>query len=77
VTWLGILRAAMMAASAFAGWLRDRQLIEAGKAEAVATHLKCALDEIAKANEARDSVRRAVEREPLGLRDDDGFKRPD
>jgi hypothetical protein len=77
VAWLGILKALVLALGGFASWMRDRQLIEAGRAEAIGVNLKAVLDEIAKADAARDSVRRAVERDPSGLRDDDGFKRRD
>lgn len=77
MNWLGLLKAAVLALSAFAAWLRERRLLEAGKAESIAAHLKGALDEIARADAARDGVRRALEREPRILRDDDGFRRPD
>src|SRR5512146_743854 len=60
MTWLGLLKAL---------------LIAAGAAEAIAAQLKGALDEIARADSARDSVRRDLERDPSRLRDDDGFER--
>jgi hypothetical protein len=77
VTWLAILKAVLVAAGALLGWMKQRQLLDAGRAEAIAAQLKAALDEIACANEARDRVRRDLERNPSGVRDDDGFKRPD
>ena len=77
MTWLGLLKALIIASGGFATWLGNRQLIEAGRAEAIGVHLKAVLDEIAAADRARDGVRAAVEREPSELRDDDGFKRPD
>ena len=77
MTWLGIFKALVIAAGSFASWMRDRQLIEAGRAEAIAGNLKAVLDEIAKADAARDAVRRGVERDPSRLRDDDGFRRSD
>ena len=77
MTWLGALKAALLALGAFTSWLKDRQLIEGARAQAIADNLAAALDEIATANRARDAVRRALERDPGGLRDDDGFKRPD
>ena len=77
MTWLGILKALVFAVGTFASWLRNRQLIEAGRAEAIASNLKSVLDEIAAADAARDAVRVALERNPQRLRDDDGFKRPD
>jgi hypothetical protein len=77
VTWLRLIGAALTALGAFAGWLRNRQLITAGRDAAVADVLKAASDETAAAKEARDAVRVALEREPLRLRDDDGFQRSD
>ena len=77
MTWLGVIGAALTALGAFAGWLRNRQLIAAGRDAAVTAGLKAASLETAAANQARDYVRVALEREPLRLRDDDGFKRSD
>jgi hypothetical protein len=77
MTWLGVIGAALTALGAFAGWLRNRQLMAAGHDAAMAGDLKAASDESAAAKAARDSVRVALEREPLRLRDDDGFKRSD
>ena len=77
MTWLTLLKAMVVAASAFAAWLRDRQLIDGACAETLSANLKSALDEIAAANAARDSVRRGLVRDPERLRDDDGFRRPD
>jgi len=77
MTWLTLLKAMVVAASAFATWLRDRRLIDGARAETLSANLKSALDEIAAANAARDSVRRGLVRDPERLRDDDGFRRPD
>ncbi|HEY4265162.1 MAG TPA: hypothetical protein VGM72_07585 [Micropepsaceae bacterium] len=77
MTWLGILKALVLGVGVFADWLRDRQFMEAGRAETIASHLESALDEIAKAQKARDAVYTDVMRDPGRLRDDDGFKRPD
>jgi hypothetical protein len=77
MTWLGVLGALLTAIGTLVGWLRNRQLLEAGRDAADAADLKSALDENAVAKEARDAVRVALEREPLRLRDDDGFKRSD
>ena len=75
MTWLGIVKAALIALSAFASWLRNRALIDAGAAEAVAAHLAGALDEIGRAQAARDSVRDVLLRHPDRVRDDDEFRR--
>jgi hypothetical protein len=77
VTWLGILSALLTAVGGLIGWLRNRQLIAAGRAEIMADTLQAARDETLAANEARDAVRVSLEREPFKLRDDDGFKRAD
>ena len=77
VTWLAILNGVLTAANALLSWMRERQLVEAGRAEVLAGHLQAALNDIGKARAARDAVRRDVERDPSKLRDDDGFKRPD
>jgi hypothetical protein len=77
VTWLRLLKAMVIVAAALAAWLRNRDRLEAIAAEAIAGNLRGALDEIAKADGARDGVRGASERLPGGLRDDDGFRRPD
>ena len=77
MTWLGVLGALLTAIGTLVGWLRNRQLLAAGRDAADAADLKSALDENAAAKEARDAVRVALEREPLRLRDDDGFKRSD
>lgn len=77
MTWIGILKALVLAVAGVASWLRDRQLIEAGRAEAIGSSLKLVLNEIAAADNARASVRTDLERNPERLRDDDGFKRSD
>lgn len=77
MTWISLLKALLTAAGALAAWMQQRSLIQAGRAEAIAANLKGALDEIAKANVARDAARRDVVHNPSGLRDDDGFERPD
>ena len=60
MTWLGVLSALLTAVGTFAGWLRNRQLIAAGRAQTDAATLKSALDESAAASEARDAVRVAL-----------------
>ena len=77
MTWLALLKAVLVAAGAFLGWLKNRELLDAGRTEAIATHLAAALGEIEKADAARDAVRGSLERDPSSLRDDDGFERGD
>ena len=77
MTWLTLLKGVLVAAVALASWLKNRGVIEAGRAEIIAENLEAALDEIAQANAARDSVRLELDRDPSSLRNDDGFKRSD
>jgi hypothetical protein len=77
VTWLALLKAILLAAGALAGWLQQRRLLEAGRAESLAVHLKHALDDIALAEKTRSGVRRDLARDPSRLRGDDGFQRKD
>ena len=77
MTWLAILKAVLVASGALLGWLKQRELLDAGEAQAISAHLTAALGEIEKANAARNTVRASVERDPASLRDDDGFKRND
>ena len=46
MAWLGILKGLVLATGAFTNWLRNRQLIEAGLAEAVPSNLNAVLYEI-------------------------------
>ncbi len=77
MTWLAILKAVLTMASALTSWMQERRLVDSGRAQVISENLRCALDEIGKANVARDAVRRDVERDPAKVRDDDSFKRPD
>ena len=77
MTWLTLLKALLTAVGALVSFLKERQLVEGARAELIATNLRAALDEAAKANTVREAVRAELERNPASLRDDDGFKRPD
>jgi hypothetical protein len=77
VTWVDILKALVLAVGAFADWLRNRQALESASAELIASHLQSALDEITRAENARNTVGRDMERAPERLRDDDGYRRGD
>jgi hypothetical protein len=57
MSWLAILAAVIKAVSALTSYLKDKQAIDAGTAQAVAAQLKGAIDEIQKATSARDAVR--------------------
>jgi hypothetical protein len=57
---------------------QNKQLMDAGAAEAILNALEAQNDAIAKAQAARNAVANNNERDPDSiLRDDDGFKRPD
>jgi cyanate lyase len=61
MSWLQAILAALQAINALVAWLRERQLITAGEAEAVAEGLKLTNDRIAAALAAR---RRARDSDP-------------
>ena len=71
---LAILRAVLSLASALMGYVRDRQLLDAGKAQANEAALRGMLDAISRAKRARQSV------DPDGVPDDpdnrDTLRRP-
>jgi len=73
--WVGVLKLLLSLADQLASFMHDKQLMDAGAAKAVSASLKGALDEIQKATEARDRVRRGADAHPERLRDDDGFRR--
>jgi len=75
VTWLGVIQSLLGIIGTVMGYLRERKLIDGAIAEAVNLHLSRAIDEITKANAARDRIRSDAVRHPERLHDDDGFRR--
>ena len=75
MAWLSVLTGLLQLFGTFTGWLKDQQLIDAGIAEATAAHLQGALDDIRKANAARDAVRTRVSTDPDSVRKPDPFSR--
>lgn len=73
--WLSLVAAALAAVRAFLQWLVDTRRIDAAVAEAVLKGMRESDDAIRKAQAARAGVRADLERNPAGLRDDDGFRR--
>ena len=73
MTWLSILAGFLKLAGALAEWLKSRQLLEAGEAQAIATHLEGALKNVELAKAARGKLDDPGERERLR----DKFTRPD
>ena len=57
MAWLGLLKLLLSLASSLAGYMRERQLLDAGAAEAVAAGTTEALRRIEVANMARAAVR--------------------
>jgi len=75
---IAILSALLAIVRTFTGWLADKQLLDAGSAQAVLKGLQDADDAISRATKARELVRLDAARNPSGvLNNDDGFKRPD
>lgn len=58
-------------------WLYAKDLVDAGKTQQQVANLKAQIDAAHKALQARLAVERERELNPGGVRDDDGFKRPD
>jgi hypothetical protein len=58
-------------------WLYAKQLVDAGKTAQQVSDLKAQIDAAQKALEARLEVERDRQLNPNGVRDDDGFRRPD
>ena len=73
---LSLIGALLSAAGRLFDWLYARQLVDAGKAAQQVADLKAQIDEAHKALQARLAVERERELNPGGVRDDDGFKRP-
>jgi hypothetical protein len=77
VTWLTIARLILSAVSSIVNMLREKQLIEAGEAQAILAGIKQAQEAIDAAVKARQDYRRARERGDIGDHDDDGYRRDD
>jgi hypothetical protein len=77
VTWLTIARLILSAASSIINMLREKQLIEAGEAQAILAGINQAREAIDAAIKARQDYRRARERGDIGDHDDDGYRRDD
>jgi hypothetical protein len=75
MSWVALIQSALGIIAAVLNYLRERRLVDGALAEAVNNHLQGALDDIAKANQARDSVRVDSALHPERLHDDDGFRR--
>jgi len=73
---LTIIGSLFQAAGKMFDWLYAKKLVDAGKTQQQVADLKAQIDAAHKALEARLAVERERELNPNGVRDDDGFKRP-
>lgn len=73
--WAKALQLLLAFAATLLGYMRERQLIEAGRADAVAKALADADSEIQEAKNARERVRADLKRDPSKLRESDEFSR--
>ena len=53
MVWLTVLKALLGFASSLAGYLRDKQLLDAGEAKAISIQLESSLDALDRATKAR------------------------
>lgn len=74
---LTIIGSLFTAAGKLFDWLYAKNLVDAGKTTQQVADLKAQIDAAHKALEARLAVERDRQLNPNGVRDDDGFKRPD
>lgn len=74
---LSLIGSLFMAAGKLFDWLHTKQLVDVGKTAQQVIDLKGQVDAAHTALQARLAVERDRELNPNGVRDDDGFKRPD
>ena len=74
---LTIIGSLFQAAGKLFDWLHAKQLVDAGKTAQQVSDLKGQIDAAHTALQARLAVERERELNPGGVRDDDGFRRPD
>ena len=73
---LNLISGLFLAAGKLFDWLYAQKLVDAGKTEQQVADLKAQIDEAHKALQARLAVERERQLNLSGVRDDDGFKRP-
>ena len=74
---LTIIGSLFQAAGKMFDWLYAKQLVDAGKTAQQVSDLKGQIDAAHTALQARLAVERERQLNPGGVRDDDGFRRPD
>lgn len=67
--WIALLKAVLGFASALAGYLRDKQLIDAGEAKAIVAQLESSLNALDRARKARANA--VADYDANGVRDED------
>lgn len=77
MNWLGLISAVLGALKALTEWLHDRQLIDAGTADAMLAGYKSSDAAITRAQKARQLVDAAIARDGDSRVSDDGFRRRD
>lgn len=74
---LSLISSLFSAAGKMFDWLYAKKLVDAGRTEQQVADLKGQIDAAHKALQARLDVERERELNPSGVRDSDGFRRPD
>ena len=74
--WLDVIKALIALVAGIVTFLREKKLIEAGAAQAVAAALEQADNEIKNAKAARARIAADLDAHPERLRDPDEFQRP-
>lgn len=76
MSWLVLIRSLLAGLAGLTKWLADRQLLEAGKAQALVESLKKDQERVQKAIEARRKAAIApLDADADGVPDDDGYRR--
>ncbi|MEP2707793.1 MAG: hypothetical protein ABJQ71_15195 [Roseibium sp.] len=73
--WLAALRAVAGFLREITALVRERQLLKAGRAEAIAETFKEAANALQHARNAEHAIRAELDAHPDRLHDDDGFRR--
>lgn len=73
--WLDLLKALLALGAGYLSFLQTQKLIAAGEAQAIASALRAADEEIAKAKAARSRVAADLAADPDRLREPDEFSR--
>lgn len=75
MSWVSLFLALVKMVAAIGGYLREKQLLDAGTQRALAALLREQADEMQKAAAIREKLDADLAAHPDKLRDDDGFRR--